>query len=106
MRSDSSNFVWSIIYVLVICSPLLFILTLTLFKICKLEQRLNCNFVCIGYRNRYVFIPLYLTCRSRRNNTIIVPLKKIELYTENEFCNETGNVIIIYPNNIKYIGIK
>ena len=105
MTNDSSNFL-SLIYVLIICAPLLFVLTLTLLKIFKLEHRLNCNFLCRGYRDRYVCIPLYLICRSRRNNTIIVPLKKIELYTENEYCNKTGNVIIIYPKNIKYIGIK
>ena len=88
MESEISNFILNFVYVLVICAPLLLILSLTILKICKLEQRLNCN--CI--------------CRRRRNNTIIVPLKKIEFYKENEYCNKTGNIIIIYPNNIKYIG--
>ena len=108
MGSKSSDFVWIFIYVLVIGASLHIIICLTIIIISKLEQRFNCNCVCRGYRTRYISIPLYFICRSsnRINNTLIVPLKKIEFYTEKEYCNKTGNIIIIYPNNIKYIGFK
>jgi hypothetical protein len=49
---------------------------------------------------------VYFICRRRINNTIIVPIKKIELYSEGDYCNKTGNIIIIYPNNKKYVGVR
>ena len=54
-------------------------------------------------------ILLYLTQllikKIRRNRqSKIVPLKRIKLQSAYEYCKETGNIIIIYPDNLKYIG--
>ena len=106
MGSKSSNYVWVVIYVLVTYASLHIIIAMTKLIIGKLEQRFNCDCVCRGYRNRYICIPLYFICRSRRNNTLIIPIKKIEFYTEIEYCNKTGHIIVIYPNNQKYIGVR
>ena len=107
MGSKSSNFGWFLIYFLVTYASLHIILALTIFIISKLEQRFNCVCVCRGYRNRYICIPLYCIYRNIRNNTIIVPQKNIEFYSsEDEYCNKTGHIIVIYPNNKKYIGVE
>ena len=75
---------WTIIYFLIIIISIKIIILLIIIIIDNCENRLNCICVCRGYRNRYICIPVYFICRRRINNTIIVPIKKIELYTDNQ----------------------
>lgn len=102
--------IWIIIFILVSLMTILFSLILIIFIIEYLQTRLNCICICMGIRlsQRYSFlsIPLFCICRRRFRSTLIVPIKVPKLYTTEEYCQDTGNKIIINPDNIFYIGIK
>ena len=52
-----------------------------------------------------IYLTQLLIKKIRRNRqSKIVPLKRIKLQSVHEYCKETGNIIIIYPDNSKYIG--
>jgi hypothetical protein len=102
--------IWIIIFILVSLMTIIFSLILIIFIIEYLQTRLNCICICRGIRlsRRYSFlsIPLFCICRRRYRNTLIVPIKVPKLYTTKEYCQATGNKIIIDPDNSFYIGYK
>lgn len=52
-----------------------------------------------------IYLTQLLIKKIRRNRlNKIIPSKRIKLQTAYEYCKETGNIIIIYPDNLKYIG--
>ena len=101
--------VWIVIFIIISLMILLFLLLIIIFIIDYLQIRLNCICICMGIRlsDRYSFlsIPLFCICR-RRNNTRILPIIAPKLYTSDEYCDLTGNKIIVNPDNSIFLGIK
>ena len=100
---------WIIIFILVSCVSLIFILCLLCSILDFLENKFNIICVCVGWRfNNNFIIPLFCACRDRTNyysSVKIVPKIIPKLITEEEYINETGNLIIENPNKDKVIGI-
>ncbi len=102
--------IWVVIFIIISLMILLFLLLIIIFIIDYLQIRLNCICICMGIRlsDRYNFlsIPLFFICRRRNNNTRILPIITPKLYTSEEYCDLTGNKIIINPDNSIFLGIK
>lgn len=103
------NATWVLIFIIISLMVLLFLLLTIVFIIDYLQIRLNCTCTCMGIRlsqtNRFLSIPLFCICR-RINNTRILPIVAPKLYTTVEYCDLTGNKIVINPNNRIFLGIK
>lgn len=104
------NVTWVLLFIIISLMVLLFLLLLIIFIIDYLQVRLNCICICRGIRlsERHTFlsIPLFCICRRRYRNTLILPIKAPKFYTTEEYCQMTGNKIIIYPDSSLHIGFK
>jgi hypothetical protein len=104
------NATWILIFIIISLMVLLFLLLIIIFIIDYLQIRLNCICICVGIRlsqtNRCLSIPLFCICRRRNNNTRILPIVAPKLYTTVEYCDLTGNKIVINPDNNIFLGIK
>ena len=106
---------WILVFAIMSIMIILFLMVGIILIIEFLEIRLNCICVCMGIRlsetNRFFSIPLFCICRRnrrsrRRNNTRILPIIAPKLYTADEYCDLTGNKIILNPDNSIFLGIK
>ena len=100
---------WIIIFVLISIMILLFLSIFIIFCIIYIQNRFDIIFVCRGLRlcNNRLIIPLFCIYRHNRNNnnnlTKIIPVK---IYSDKEYCERTGNILIIDPNNNISIGVN
>jgi hypothetical protein len=60
--------------------------------------------IIIGLKILIYLIQLLIKKIRINRQSKILPSKIIKLQTSYEYCKETGNIIIIYPDNLKYIG--